>query len=257
MAARGGSLRVDFPPARPLRLRVMSNADPSSFRHGLVAALPIALGYVPIAFAFGVAATGQGLSGLEAFGLSAIIFSGAAQFLVLALIAGGAPILVAALTLVAMNIRHVLYGPALIKRAGPAATRRLAPLWAFALTDEVFGAALGDLARGRRFSEPFMLGLGLGAYLAWLGGTAMGAFAGGGALAGYPAVQASLAFMLPALFLALLLSILVRSQVPIIGIAALVCVALTLLGSGTAGILGGMIAGAVAGVVRPRGRHAR
>lgn len=235
----------------------MSNPDPATFSQGLLAALPIALGYAPISFAFGVAATGQGLTGLEAFGLSAIIFAGAAQFLVLALIAGGAPILVAALTLVAMNLRHVLYGPALIKRAGPSAARKLAPLWAFALTDEVFGAALGELARGRRFSEPFMLGLGLGAYLAWLGGTALGAFAGGAALAGYPAVQAGLAFMLPALFLALLLSILVRSQLPIIGIAAVVCAGLTLMGSGTAGLLGGMVAGAVAGVLRPRGRHAQ
>ncbi len=235
----------------------MSDTDPTSFRQGLLAALPIALGYFPIAFAFGVAATGQGLTGLEAFGLSAFIFAGASQFLALALITGGAPILVAAFTLVAMNIRHVMYGPALYKRAGPGAARNQAHLWAFALTDEVFGAALGQLARGRKFSEPFMLGLGLGAYLAWLGGTAAGAFAGGGALAGHPALQAGLAFMLPALFLALLLSILARSHLPVIAIAAAVCVGLTLLWSGTAGILGGMIAGAVAGVLGPRAQDAQ
>ena len=65
----------------------------SSFTTGLVTTLPIALGYFPIAFSFGVAATRAGLSGPEAFGLSLIIYAGAAQFLALALITGGAPVL--------------------------------------------------------------------------------------------------------------------------------------------------------------------
>lgn len=249
--------RLDFSPWPLLRLTVMSDTETSTFAHGLLAALPIALGYGPIAFAFGVAATGHGLTGLQAFGLSLFIYAGAAQFLALALISGGAPILVAAFTLVAMNVRHVLYGPALVKRAGPGATRRHAWLWAFGLTDEVFGATLAQLARGRSFSEPFMFGLGLGAYAAWLLGTALGAYAGGGALAGYPAVEAALAFMLPALFLALLLSILLRSQLPIIAVAGAVCAGLTLTWSGTAGILGGMIAGAAAGVFGLGGRLAK
>lgn len=72
---------------------------PSTFADGLLAALPIALGYFPIAFAFGTAATGQGLSAAEAVALSVIVYAGAAQFLTLALLASGAPLLVAAFTL--------------------------------------------------------------------------------------------------------------------------------------------------------------
>jgi len=234
----------------------MTDRSPSRFTDGLIAALPITLGYFPIAFAFGVAATGQGLSGVEAFGLSLIIYAGAAQFLALALIAGGAPLAVAAFTLVAMNLRHVLYGPALMKRAGAGATRRHAWAWAFGLTDEVFGAALGQLARGRRFSEPFMFGLGLAAYGSWLAGTALGAFAGGGALQDWPVLEAALGFMLPALFLSLLLSILSRAQIPVIFVAVLATILVTLMWSGTAGILAGMIAGAVAGVIGLGGRNA-
>ena len=228
----------------------------STFTDGLLAGLPIVLGYFPIAFAFGVAATGQGLTGIEAFGLSVIIYAGAAQFLTLALLASGAPLLVAAFTLVAMNLRHVLYGPALMKRAGTGVTRRHAWAWAFGLTDEVFGAALGQLARGRRFSEPFMFGLGLAAYSSWLSGTALGAFAGGGALEGWPVLEAALGFMLPALFLALLLSILSRAQLPVIAVAAGATVAVSLVWSATAGILAGMVAGAVAGVLGLGGRDA-
>ena len=230
----------------------MQGAEKSGFWAGLVTAVPLILGYFPISFSFGVAATRAGLSGAEAFALSLIMYAGAAQFLAIALIAAGAPLMVAAFTLVAMNLRHMLYGPTLMKRAG-GHTLHHAWAWAFGLTDEVFGAALGALARGRRFSEPFMFGLSIGAYAAWLAGTALGAWAGGGALEGYPAVNAGLGFMLPALFLALLLSILTRAQVPAIAVAALVTVAVTLYGSATAGLLAGMVAGAAAGVL---GRHA-
>lgn len=42
----------------------MTEPIPTLFIDGLIAALPITLGYFPIAFAFGVVATGQGLSGI-------------------------------------------------------------------------------------------------------------------------------------------------------------------------------------------------
>jgi 4-azaleucine resistance transporter AzlC len=220
------------------------------FRDGLTASLPIIMGYLPIAFSFGVAATRAGFSATEAFALSLIIYAGASQFLALALLSSGAPVLISAFTLIAMNLRHVLYGPALMREAGDKASTRHAWAWAWGLTDEVFGQALGSLARGQAFSETYMFGLGLGAYSAWVLGTVVGAVAGGSALEGWPAVSAGLGFMLPALFLALLLSILSRRQVPVIAVAGLVTVAATLAISATSGILLGMIAGAVTGLVR-------
>lgn len=212
------------------------------------AVIPLVLGYFPIAFSFGVAATRTGLTPFEAFSLSLIVFAGAAQFLAIALLASGAPVLVAGLTLAAMNLRHVLYGPTLLQRAGAQRATRFGWLWAFALTDEVFGAALGALAKGQRFSEGFMIILGFGAYASWLAGTVAGAWAGGGALDAWPAVGAGLDFMLPALFLALLLSILNARQVPAILIAAAATVLSTWYGSATLGLFAGMIAGAVAGL---------
>jgi 4-azaleucine resistance transporter AzlC len=224
---------------------------PSTFRRGLLTAFPIALGYLPISFSFGVAATRAGLSGIEAFALSLFIYAGASQFLAIALVTGGVPLMLSAVTLAAMNIRHVLYGPALLKAAGPEAATTSAWAWAWGLTDEVFGAALGSLARDPgAYSERFMFGLGGLAYAAWLTGTALGAWAGGGALEGWPVLDAALGFMLPALFLALLLSILSRAQVPVIAVAGVATVAVTLAVSGTAGILAGMLAGALAGLVR-------
>ena len=223
---------------------------PPSFRNGLTASLPIVLGYFPIAFSFGVAATRAGFTELEAAALSLVIYAGASQFLALALLSSGAPVLISAFTLIAMNLRHVLYGPSLMREAGKDAPTRYAWAWAWGLTDEVFGQALGALARGQRFSERWMFGLGLGAYAAWVSGTVVGALAGGGALDGWPALNAGLGFMLPALFLALLLSILSSRQLPVIAIAAAVTVAGTWAMSATSGILLGMLAGAVTGVLR-------
>ncbi|MBA3910143.1 MAG: branched-chain amino acid permease [Rhodobacter sp.] len=220
-----------------------------AFLDGLTASLPIVIGYFPIAFSFGVAATRAGFSGVEAFALSLIIYAGASQFLALALLTSGAPVLVSAVTLIAMNLRHVLYGPALMRATGKDASTKRAWVWAFGLTDEVFGQALGALARGQRFSESYMFGLGIGAYASWLAGTAAGAAAGGGALEGWPAVSAGLGFMLPALFLALLLSILSRPKVPVIAVAGLVTVGGTLLVSATTGILAGILSGMAAGAV--------
>src|SRR5690606_24381263 len=129
--------------------------------------------------------------------------------------------------------------------AGAEGSRRFAWAWGWGLTDEVFGQALGALARGQRFSEAYMFGLGLAAYAAWVIGTAVGAYAGGGALDGWPAVSAGLDFMLSALFLALLLSILSRLALPAIVVAVTATVLGTVFWSATAGILAGMICGAL------------
>lgn len=220
------------------------------FLDGLLASLPIVMGYVPIAFSFGVAATRAGFSEVEAFALSLIIYAGASQFLALALLSSGAPVLLTAFTLMAMNLRHVLYGPVLMRNAGAEASTRHAWAWAWGLTDEVFGQALGALARRQKFSEAYMFGLGIAAYAAWLSGTLVGAIAGAGALEGWPAVNAGLGFMLPALFLALLLSILSRREVPVIAVAGAATVIGTLALSATSGILLGMLAGAATGLVR-------
>ena len=123
-------------------------------------------------------------------------------------------------------------------------------LWAFGLTDEVFASALGRVA-GRRlnWSEAWQTGLGLGAYLAWVGGTTLGAVLGAGAFERWPAIDAALGFLLPALFLALLLAMFEGRHLA----AAVVAVAAFALGSALAspstGILVGMLAGGLAGVL--------
>lgn len=223
-----------------------ASAAPATLLEGIRDALPIVVGYLPIAFSFGVAATDFGFPVEAAVLLSAVVYAGASQFLALPLLAGGTPLLVCCVTLLAMNLRHLLYGPALLDRAG--AQARYSWGWAFGLTDEVFATAIGLLANGARgWGERWIFGLGAASYLAWVVGTWAGAQAGGGALAAYPAVEAALGFMLPALFLSLLLAILNRKQLPVVTTAGAVCALLALVANVTVGILAGMVVGAVVG----------
>jgi predicted branched-subunit amino acid permease len=53
-----------------------------------------------------------------------------------AMLAAGSSLWVAALTVMAMDVRHVLYGPSLRSRIHRALIKKTA-LWAFGLTDEV------------------------------------------------------------------------------------------------------------------------
>ena len=128
------------------------------------------------------------------------------------MLAAGSSLWVAALTVMAMDVRHVLYGPSLRSRIRSALDKKKTALWAFGLTDEVFAAATAGLVRdNRRWSENWMLGLAFTSWASWVCGTLAGG-SGNGLLVDYPAVEAALGFMLPALFMSFLLASFQRQQ---------------------------------------------
>ncbi len=211
--------------------------------------LAVTLGYFPVGIAFGIAAARAGFSVFEAGFLSAIIYAGSSQFLVVALLGSGAPLVVTALSILATNLRHVLYAPAILEKARDRAATRYAWGWSGGLSDGVFGAAIVALNKSREhFSERFMFGLGLGPYLSWLFGTIAGALFSG-AVSGYPVVDAALGFLMPALFLAMLLAMVSRRTLGVVAVTILAAIPLTLFVSTTVGIVGGMVAGALSGLV--------
>ncbi|RNQ34091.1 transcriptional repressor MprA [Klebsiella pneumoniae] len=180
---------------------------------GVKDSLPIVISYLPVAFAFGLNATRLGFTPLESLFFSCIIYAGASQFVITAMLAAGSSLWVAALTVMAMDVRHVLYGPSLRSRIRSALDKKKTALWAFGLTDEVFAAATARLVRdNRRWSENWMLGLAFTSWASWVCGTLAGAWSGNGLLVDYPAVEAALGFMLPALFMSFLLASFQRQQ---------------------------------------------
>ncbi|WP_436920297.1 AzlC family ABC transporter permease, partial [Escherichia coli] len=125
-------------------------ADEATLAEGIKDSLPIVISYIPVAFAFGLNATKLGFTPLESLFFSCIIYAGASQFVITAMLAAGSSLWVAALTVMAMDVRHVLYGPSLRSRIQRAMSKKKTALWAFGLTDEVFAAATAKLVRDKR-----------------------------------------------------------------------------------------------------------
>jgi 4-azaleucine resistance transporter AzlC len=194
---------------------IEEDASPG-FPEGLGASVPIVVGYLPAAVAFGVAARGAGLSVTETVAMSLIVFSGASQFALAGLLTAGASWVVMAAISLVLGVRHMLYGPSLAPNLRRIDTSRAAAA-AFGLTDEVFAVASAMLPRrppGTNFGR--LVGLGTSAYTSWALGTWIGAVAGSAVVGALPSLAPALSFALPALFVALLVS-LVRSTGPATG----------------------------------------
>ncbi|TKI05293.1 AzlC family ABC transporter permease [Martelella alba] len=227
-------------------------ARPATFSEGLLDSLPIVIGYLPAAFAFGMNAVKLGFTPLESIFLSCVIYAGASQFVITALLSAGMSLWVSVFTVMAMDVRHLLYGPALRHRIAGRLSGRKTAIWAFGLTDEVFTAAIAKLIRdNRRWSENWMISVAACAWGSWVAGTVLGALSGNGRLNAYPAVEAALTFMLPALFLSFLLAAVGRRQSLVLAAALLGSLAGMLLVSIPAAILAGIGAGCLAALFGP------
>lgn len=225
----------------------------ATFREGIIDSLPIVIGYVPVAFAFGLNAVKLGFSPVEAIFISCVIYAGASQFVITTLLSAGISLWVAALTVMAMDVRHLLYGPALRHRIHHDLNGRKTAVWAFGLTDEVFSAALARLIKdNRRWSENWMISVAACSWFSWVLGTIIGALSGNGPLDAYPAVAAALAFMLPALFLSFLLAAFARRQSLVLASSLAGALAGLLLVSIPAAILAGIGGGCLGALLGPR-----
>lgn len=221
----------------------------AGFRRGVLDGISLVVGYFSIALSFGILSVRLGFSPAETQLVSAVVYAGASQFALVTLLAAGASPLSVAGAVVAMNLRHLFYGPALLSRMPKDGERVARPLLAFGMTDEVFALASGSMTS--RHGERWLLGVQAAAYAAWLAGTAMGAFASHWGAARWPAVDAGLAFVLPALFLALLSQLIRRRHVVPLALAAGTALALSFRLPGHVAMLVAMVAGAALAALAP------
>ncbi|MGO1767170.1 MAG: AzlC family ABC transporter permease [Advenella sp.] len=207
---------------------------------GVRAGVPVLLGYVPVAMAYGIAANGVGLSFWETLLVSVFVYAGASQFFILAAIKLGTPLsgIVAMVSL--LNARHLLYGPLIARWLPPSLHRRLQA--AFLLTDEVFATAfhaMGQQPANAQFA--WYMGLGLTAWLSWIGGTIIGLVAGSGLIAQFPQVDQILRFALVALFVSLAVLSVKRPMLLALFIAAPVTLLCLIYAGATPAILAGTV----------------
>ena len=221
------------------------------FVAGMKRMAPVVPGIIPFAVIFGAVTVNVGVSPLHAVGMSMVSFAGTAQLAALELIDQQASAAIVVLTVVAINLRVVMYSASIAPYFGTLRTHRRGVLF-YLLTDHVYALAI------TRAEDPdetgslrwYFLGLGVVIWLAFYVGTIAGVIFG----ATVPD-RRGLKFVIPLTFLVILVPKLKdRSSVFVAGVAGAVAVAVV--GSGlpmnlglfVASLLGVLLGAALNGV---------
>ena len=145
------------------------------FFAGMKAGMPICIGYFSVSFAFGIFATGLGLSILEVVMISAFNLTSAGQLAGAPIIAACGSVAELVISQLVINLRYALMSVSLSQKFGESVRVRDRFLIAFANTDEVFAVSM---ANHTPVGRKYMFGLIIPPFLGWTLGTLFGALAG-------------------------------------------------------------------------------
>lgn len=150
----------------------VSDASPASLSLFSLTA-PVAMGYIPLGMVFGFLFVQAGASWVMALIASLVIYAGAAQYMMIPMLATGMPISAIALATLLVNLRHVFYGLSLLEIFPKG--RLLRWYTAFALTDETY-SVLTTLPRDTPPQRMALLALLNQGW--WVAGSLLGAIIG-------------------------------------------------------------------------------
>ena len=113
----------------------------NEFRSGVKAGLPLQLGIFPFGAVFGVLGVESGLTPLQTFFMSSLLFAGTSQIIFAQLIALSTPIIILLGSVAALNARHLLYSASISDylRDKPLRWRIIL---AYLLTDEAYAVSI-------------------------------------------------------------------------------------------------------------------
>lgn len=142
------------------------------FMKGILHGLPIGLGYLSVAFGFGIMAIRGGVSVLAAVGISFSNLTSAGQAAGISVIAAGGTLIEMALSQIVINLRYSLMGISLSQKLAPNFSFGKRLLAAHGITDEIFAVAI---AQKEPLTASYFYGLMLIPILGWTSGTFLGA----------------------------------------------------------------------------------
>ena len=144
------------------------------FSNGLRDGIPICLGYVSVAFTFGLMCTENGLPFWIAVLISLTNLTSAGQFAGTALIIAGGGLLEIGITTFVINLRYMLMSLSISQKvdAKLSVPKRMA--MSFGVTDEIFGVSM---QKKGNITFAYFMGLMMLPILGWSGGTLVGAVA--------------------------------------------------------------------------------
>lgn len=167
-------------------------------KKGFTDAVPIMVGYVPVAMAYGLMAKNAGLTVYDTLLMSLMVYAGASQFMAIGLIESSVGFGEIIISTFLLNFRHFLMSASLNSRMKNT-NKRWKPIIAFGVTDEAFSVA--SFYKGE-LSPSYLLALEGAAYASWVLGGVLG-YAIGQVLS--EAVSSSMGIALYAMFMALLI----------------------------------------------------
>lgn len=229
-----------------------------TFKAGLTAGIPIAIGYIPIAIAFGLLAKSTGMPSYATIMMSFIVFAGASQFVGVNLLALGVGYPEIILTTFILNSRHFLMSASLSQKVEQNTSKKWLSLISFGVTDETF--MIASLRPEKKLPPSFLFGVNLIAFSSWNIGTWIGIFLG----AGLPeSVQSSMGIALYVMFIGLLIPSIKKSRPYLIItiIAILISSAIhwippfSSLSSGWSIIITAILAALVGAILFPKGEN--
>lgn len=180
-------------------MRDVTSTARSAFVDGARAVLPALPANVPFGLVVGVAAANLGLHPVTALWSAGLLFAGAAQLAMIELLARDAPVVVAVLTAIVVNLRYAMYSAGLAPYVR-SVSRRWRLVLSFFLLDVTYALSVpafrADETPDRR---AYYLGLAVPLWLTWTLSVTAGASLG----TELPPAW-HLEFAIPLLFLALL-----------------------------------------------------
>lgn len=141
------------------------------FKYGFKKAIPIALGYLTVSFAFGVMCVNNGLTPLVACIISATNLTSAGQMAGVELIVKNASYIEILLTVLLINVRYSLMSLSLTQKVDPNMSKLEKGIVAFGITDEIYALAITE---DKTVNFKYMMGLISCSFLGWITGTFLG-----------------------------------------------------------------------------------
>ena len=170
-----------------------------AFRRGLVAGLPICLGYLSVSFGVGLLAVRSGMTVLQASVMSLTNLTSAGQAAGIEIIGAGGTLIEQAITQFVINLRYALMSLSLSQKLDPSFTVPKRLLASYGITDEIFGVSAASVGKVR---PAYMYGMILISAAGWVAGTVAGAAAGSALPA---SVTGALGIMLYGMFIAIII----------------------------------------------------
>lgn len=144
------------------------------FVKGLLDGMPIGIGYLSVAFGFGIFSVKLGIPVLHALLISATCLTSAGQVAGVEVIAACGSLAEIAITQLIINLRYSLMGFSLTQKLDEGFTTGKRMLLSYGITDEVFAVAISQKGK---ISPSYMVGLITLPFFGWTCGTLMGALA--------------------------------------------------------------------------------